>query len=214
MAIWSMKHIDNCETGRPEAFQRKVSTMPDESTVTESDKTEDLFPLFESDRGLIEALVGLVRKLIHRADAIPEQIHDLAILLFGLERLPLATPGLGFEEVSLSYRSENEMRYQSITLDEASFSLSSGGSVYTPGAGSDTFSEDLLLAEVGGYRRDGTISPRGWIVGFEGLIDSGELTIELSSGECDVDWGLEADESAWERAAKKYNEDGRSEDDY
>jgi hypothetical protein len=187
--------------------------MPDEPTQLESDITEDLFPLFESDRGLIEALMRLVRKLIHRADTTPQQIHDLAILLFGLERLPMATPGVGIE-LSLSNRTDNDMRYQSITLDGTCFSVSFGGSVYTPGAGSDTFSEDVLDAEVGGYRRNGTISTRAWTIEFEGRIQNSELDISPIDEDCDVDWNLEIDESAWERAAKKYGAENEPQDDY
>lgn len=181
--------------------------MPDEP----SDETEDLFPLFEADRGLIEALVRLVRKLIHREDATPEEIHHLAILLFGLERLPLATAGFAVE-MTLSERSENDMSYQGINLDGSSLCLSSGGSMYTPGAGSDTVGEDLLLAEVGGHRSGGSLSPREWIAGFKSRVESDELTINLTTGECDVDWEQKPDESAWERAAKQYGEE-ESDDD-
>ena len=180
--------------------------------LLESDETEDLFPLFETDRGLVDSLVKMVRKLIHRGDITPEQIHHLAVLLFGLERLPLATPGVGIE-LSLSDRTENDMNYQSISLDESSLSLSTGGSVYTPGAGSDTFGEDLLLAEVSGYRRNGSMSFREWIVDFKSRIESDEVTLSLNSGECDVDWSQEPDEAAWERAAKQYNQTESPEDE-
>ena len=60
-----------------------------------TDENEDLFPLFGSfERPLIEEVIKEVRKAFRRADLTAEQMHHLAILLFGLQRLPLATPGV------------------------------------------------------------------------------------------------------------------------
>src|SRR5438128_4675699 len=115
--------------------------MSDEPTSPEPDDNEALFPLWGMDRGLIETLARLIRKLIHRNEATAEQLHHLAVLLFALERLPLVTPGVDVT-LTLSYRTESDMNYQSIDLDGSSFSLSSGGSVYTPNVGTDCYGDE------------------------------------------------------------------------
>jgi len=54
-----------------------------------SNENESLFPLFgDIDRPLFEEIIRAVRKAFRRADLSAEQMHHLAVLLFGLERLP------------------------------------------------------------------------------------------------------------------------------
>lgn len=177
----------------------------------ETDQPEPLFPLIgEIERPLVEKIVQGVRQLFRRKDVTPEQMHHLAVLLFGLERLPLATPGL-HAELSLSCRSESAMHYHSIHLDESTFELLSGGSVYDPNAGSDSFSTQALMVEIGGVREANAQEMVAWLLGFRERVPDDDIAIELAEG-CDLDWDVEPDESAWERAASQYREEEPDDD--
>ena len=113
--------------------------------MAEEEEPESLFPLIGNlERPVIEQVIQAVRALFRRDDITAEQIHHLAVLLFGLERLPTATPGIDVTLI-LSSRGETEMSYHSIDLDGETFSLSTGGSVYDPNIGSDSFSDDLRV---------------------------------------------------------------------
>jgi hypothetical protein len=185
--------------------------MHDEQLLPESEDAEALFPLFDTDRGLIEALARSVRKLIHREDATAEQIHHLAVLLFGLKRLPLTTPGVDVT-LTLSYRTESSMNYQSIDLDGSSFALSFGGSVYEPNIGTDGYGDDVLMVEDGGFRDVKRRQIVDWLADFKRRLADAEIKMELDES-CEVDWSEEPDDSAWERATKRYNADDELEED-
>lgn len=154
---------------------------------------------------LVEEIAKAVRKCLHRPDLTPERIHHFAVLLFGLERLPLATKGLTADLI-LSYRSENAMSYVSIRLDPGSFCLATGGSIYTPGAGGENYGDDVLRVEIGGYREAQESAFAGWLGEFKSRLEDADIRIDLDDG-CDIDWNDEPDVSAWERAAKQFDSD-------
>jgi hypothetical protein len=174
---------------------------------------EKLFPLLErSERALVEKMAKVVRRCLRRQDLRPEQIHHLAILLLGLERLPIATPGMQVS-LTLSYRTENEMTYVGITLDDSSFSLSSGGSVYDPSVGSDSYGDDVLLVEVGGYRDVNLPACVDWLMSLEARLEDANVEIDFEGDESDLDWDESPDESAWERAEKECDEPDEDSDE-
>jgi hypothetical protein len=181
--------------------------MPDES-----DDTEALFPLIgKMDRPLVEEITKAVRNCFRRSDITAEQIHHLAVLLFALERLPLATPGVHVS-LTLSYRGENEMSCQSIDLDESSFTLSTGGSVYDPSVGTDSYGDDVLMVEVGGFRDAKWMQFVDWLSGFKNRLEDAEIKTDLDDSS-NIDWSEGPDESAWERAAKQYDSEDESGED-
>lgn len=181
--------------------------MPDET-----DEPESLFPLIGNiERPLIEEIVKAVRMLACRDDITAVQMHHLAVLLFGLEHLPIATPGIDVTLI-LSYRSDTQMNYHSIDLDGETFSLSAGGSVYDPSVGSDTFSNEVLMVETGGYRDAKKTEMVEWLLSFKQRLADSDIRLDLDEA-CEVDWSTDPDESAWERAATVYGSDEESEDE-
>jgi hypothetical protein len=175
--------------------------MPDEM-----DETESVFPLIGiMERPLIEEIVKAVRNLLRRDDITAMQMHHLAVLLFGLEHLPVATPGIDVT-LSLSYRRGNDMNYHSVDLDDTTFALSTGGSVYDPSVGSDSYSEEVLMVEATGYRDVKDMAIVEWLMGFKERVVDADIRVDLDEA-CEVDWTTEPDESAWERAAKLYAEE-------
>ncbi len=181
--------------------------MPDD----EMDETESLFPLIGNmERPLIEEIVKALRDLFRRNDITAMQMHHLAVLLFGLEHLPVATPGIDVTLI-LAYRTGDNMNYQSVDLDDNTFSLSSGGSVYDPSTGSDSYSDEVLMVEATGYRDANEMAMVEWLMGFKERIADADIRIDLDEA-CEVDWTTEADESAWARAATRYAEE-ESDDD-
>jgi hypothetical protein len=184
-----------------EQISRKAVTM-----ANEADEDEALLPLIGNiERPAIEEIIKGVRVLFRREDITAQQMHNLAVLLFGLEALPCATPGLN-ATLLLSYRSDNEMTYCSVDLDETTFELSTGGSVYTEGVGSDSFGETQLMVETTGYRDAREFGIAEWLVGFKQRLHDAEISVDLDDG-CEIDWTAEPDESAWERAWKRYAEE-------
>lgn len=176
------------------------------------DEPEALFPLIGSmDRSLIEKISKAVRNSFKREDLKAKQLHHMTVLLFGLERMPLATPGVNVT-LTVSSRTESEMSYHSIHLDESSLSLSQGGSVYDPRVGGDNFGEDILLVETTGFRDDATMGYFDWLAIFKSRLEYDEIDFEIEDS-CEVDWSLEPDASSWERAAIRYeSEEGPNED--
>jgi hypothetical protein len=136
----------------------------------------------------------------------------VAVLLFGLERLPLVIPGVEVS-LTLSLRGKNEMNCKSIDLNSESFSLSYGGSVcYDPSLGTDGFGDEILMVEIGGFRDAKSTQYIDWLTGFRDLVEIAEIQTELDNV-ADIDWSAEADESAWERAVKKYESEEEAADD-
>lgn len=63
----------------------------DDATVAEDNIYDGLFGLVLNDKPVIDRLIDCVRKVIARPDVTAQQIHDLALLLFALQRLPALT---------------------------------------------------------------------------------------------------------------------------
>jgi hypothetical protein len=148
------------------------------------DETESLFPLTGNiERPLIEEIVKAVRNLFRREDVTAIQMHHLAVLLFGLEHLPVATPGINVTLI-LAYRTGENMNHQSVDLDENTFSLLSGGSVYDPNGGHDSSSDEVLMVEATGYRDAKEMAMVEWLMGFKERIVDADIRVDLDEA-CD-----------------------------
>lgn len=175
---------------------------------TEPEAADAFFPLREAtDRPFIDALAKAVRRLVRRAEITAEQLHHLAVLLHGLERLPAATPGLDVT-LSLVYERGGEMSYKAIDLDAQTFELSAGGSVYDPSVGSDSYGDDVFMVETSGYRDGDDLAIVEWLMGFKERTADATIRLDLDEA-CEVDWSDEPDPEAWQRAAERFDaEDG------
>jgi hypothetical protein len=164
------------------------------------EEADDLFPLLErTDRVVIEQVVQSVRACLRRDDLTPEQIHCLAVLLFGLGRLPRATPGL---HASLRLYQTGGDSYVSVNLSADSFHLYSGTSVSDGSGASNTYTENACLVEVGGLRDVQSSALSRWMDDFRCRMAGPACHIVAFSGACAIDWQAKADESAWRRAAQ------------
>jgi len=106
------------------------------------------------------------------------------------------------------------MSYHSVHLQAESLSLSVGGSVYDPNVGSDNFSQEVLMVETGGFRDVTETGCVGWLDGFKERLEDNDNAVEVSFEEaCEIDWTLEPDASAWERAATEHNSGEEPDDD-
>lgn len=116
----------------------------------------DVFDLTGGDVFAVEIAKNVARRFLKEPQITPQQIIGLGNVLYALERLPLATPGV-YAEFGIVYRAGteefSEMRYIDFRITESDFEISKGGSVYDKAIGSDSFSDPGWLVEMGGYRR-------------------------------------------------------------
>jgi hypothetical protein len=169
----------------------------------EPDQDEPLFPLVgDIERPAIQEIIKGVRILFCRKDITAQQLHNLALLLFGLQALPSPTAGLNVTLI-LSCTSGDDMHYHSVNLTDETFELSTGGHIYTPGAGHDSYSQTALMVETTGYRDANEAEIAKWIIGFKQRTIDGDIRVDLEE-DCAIDWTVEPDESGWDRAAERY----------
>lgn len=133
------------------------------------------FGFLQEDCQIIQKLIAGVRRALKRKSITPQQICGLGKLLHGLERLPRPTSGIGIS-VTIGSRGPEHFFHQSIDLYESSFEFSSGGSEYTPGVGSDSYTSFSFNVEVGGFRDETEVMEVDeWMSGFiQSLCDEGQ----------------------------------------
>ena len=168
----------------------------------EEENDSNLFSFYRSEQDLVSEVNSIIRSLLTRPDITPRQISQIGRFLFALERLPRITPGISME-VTLVYRCNNETTYESVSLDEDSFRLSSGGSAYDPSVGGDSFSSTTLEVGVGWRDEPWTwVEVADWLERFRGVVNDSEYDIEISVyGDESVDWSLSDQEeqtNLWE----------------
>lgn len=150
---------------------------------------DDLLPFTLSEKDLIEQIGTTVRKRMASAD--PETLRKIAAFLFALERLPYSTPNVSLDLAIVERINEN-LAYVSVELDGQFFRLSSGGSVYSPYVGSDSFSETMFEIEAGGFREGSTSSFNDWLDAFVSAAGSieieGDIDFELTEPEANDGW--------------------------
>lgn len=161
-----------------------------------------IFGLVLNDIPVIQRLIGCVRKVIARRDVTALQIHDLAGLLWGLERLPAPTSGL---DVSLSigrHYENGESRFSGMALSHHSFRLETESYIIIdPSAGGDSMAATIFEAEVGGYRSmENPFAVGGWLDDFEEACGEMDKEIDVTNyGEVEIDWSEEPNPELWER---------------
>jgi hypothetical protein len=161
----------------------------------------DLFPFRDCERAYLETIEDTVRKRLRLLP--PDELRRASLFLFALGRLPYSTPGLALD-FGLVNRGEWGMEYVSVEISGVAFRLSKGGSVYTEGVGSDSYSEAVLELETGGYREGNSEDIPDWIAAFEAF--DGRVTIEDIDTALDLDMTEEAPDDGWERLARYWEE--------
>jgi len=152
---------------------------------------DDLLPFTPTEKHLIAQLGDAVRKRMVSAE--PDTLRKIAAFLYALERLPYATSDVSLDLAIMERINEN-LAYVSVELDGHSFRLSTGGAVYSPDVGGDSFSETVFEIETGGFREGSTSAFSDWLDAFV----SASGTIEIQ-GDDDADLTEPAPGDGWDR---------------
>jgi hypothetical protein len=107
------------------------------------------------ERSVANILIEAIRVILRRQDIGPHTVHMCGVALHALQRLPLVTEDVGFT-LNLTHRHENgNLEGLGLRIENDCVELETFGSEYTEGVGSDSYSNQLLRAAVGG-REDST----------------------------------------------------------
>ncbi len=171
----------------------------DNEKLTEQETKLELFPFRLEEKAIVDETIALVREVLRHPSLTPRDLHLAAKVLLALMRLPRPTPGIAID-MTISYRFNNELSYRGIFISEESFRLQSGGSIYTPGVGSDSYSADDIEMEIGGFRSNvDFFLVSGWLESCRELLNmSAEVSFE-DLGDDDVDWDVEDSEDYWDK---------------
>lgn len=178
--------------------------MIDPDDEDEQPSIDDLLPFTLAEQDLIDQLGATVRQRMVSAD--PESLKKIAAFLYALERLPYATPDVSLD-LAIMGRGDENLSYTSVEMDGQSFRLSTGGSVYSPDVGSDSFSETTFEIEAGGFRDGSTEAFSDWLDAFV----SAKGAIEIQ-GDDDADLTEPAPNDGWDRLAKYWDTHGEEAD--
>ncbi|EKD97187.1 MAG: hypothetical protein ACD_23C01021G0002 [uncultured bacterium] len=167
----------------------KSAQCLDETTEDQIDFEVDfVFPLTEFDLQFVGCeVINFTRKIIERSQPTPKQLIGLAHALHALECLPAITPGISVE-YGLQLRKGDdefaEFKYWSVSINEESFEVTSGGSVYDSSVGSDSYSGFKLYVEAGSYGyRECSDDSYGWIESTVEVLNlGGVLEVSDDSG--------------------------------
>ena len=185
--------------------------MIDDDSFEDDGATQDigdLLPFMVGEKDLIDQLAGTIRASLQTLE--PAELRQIAVFLFALERLPYASVGVSID-LAITHRIEESFSYVSVEISGDAFRLSTGGSVYSPGVGSDSYSEIRFEIETGGYREGTTEAFAEWLDMFRAT--HGSYSIE-NFGDDDIDLTEEAPADGWDRLAAYWDSHGGDEYGY
>jgi hypothetical protein len=172
---------------------------------------EDQFYSFDPDeQAIVLSIMESLRLALRRPELKPVEIVQIGKCLFALARLPRVTRGSSMS-VGLVRRTPEEMNFYTVRLDCESFGLNSGGSVYDPAVGSDTFSTAQLEVRVG-WRDHGGGVP-AWLQAFEDLAtdDLWHVSIEDNCDSDELDMAEAIEETDYWQRLPDVESDGEDE---
>ena len=120
-------------------------------------------------------------------------MRDIAAFLHALRNLPYATPDVSLD-LALMSRIDGNLGYVGIELSDQALRLTTGGSVYSPDVGSDSYSTTTVEMEPGGFREGTTEDFEDWLDQF--VSAGGVLEVQ---GHCDADLTERAPGDGWDR---------------
>ena len=147
------------------------------------------FRLGEYEVGAVESLIIFVESLIRPRGMPGPTIQGLARALHALGRLPLPTEGVNVV-VTVSNRFNQELSYHDLTINETEFELGTGGSVYDPNVGSDSYSRDVFSASQ--YSCEGSSDDiYNWLEGAKQILSfGGSVSVEDFNEDDGIDWDM------------------------
>jgi hypothetical protein len=162
----------------------------------EKTHNEEFYAFAPEDQWLLDELQTLLREVMQQAELTPRQIFNFGLLLNALERLPRVTPGTWID-FSIEYNFNHERTWVDLHLNEDSFSLGDGFSVYDPQMGSDHSTSEAFYVEPDGFRSNPSNTPEvlGWFAKSRELLSLNH-TIEINNqGDLDtIIWAEDDDE--------------------
>lgn len=200
----SLGKEESPQAGNGDAEAAQIAESGDEDEQEED--IEDLFPFKPSERPLIDQIEKTIRRHVLCAD--PASWKDIAAFLHALGRLPYATPDVSLDLALMTRFGEN-LSYVSVELDDQAFRLSTGGSVYSPDVGSDSYSSTTVEIELGGFREGTTQDFEDWLDQF---VSAGGV-IEIQ-GDCDADLTESAPDDGWDRLDRYWESRWEDDDGY
>ena len=161
----------------------------EEDDEAESDFPDDLFALYADEFSLVEKCEQFARNLLKREELTPQEIVQIAGLLYAFQRLPRPTKGVS---VSIALRWSNPDGYflKTISLSEDSFRFENAG--WEQGDfGSDSFGSTILEIEHG-WRDGSSYEAFEWIQSACDNAEDKGYTVEIE-GDSDnpPDWSEE-----------------------
>jgi hypothetical protein len=170
-----------------------------------SDRTEPEFwkLRYEYRSWIIEPLIALVESLIDPRQRSCLQLQGLARLLLGLRRLPASSPYVAVI-LTLSVRPFENLRYVSVELGEDGLQFTDGGSVHTPGVGSDSYSNDVLALWPSGNTEGDDFQFDNWLSEAQRMLKDGAHVSVEDLLEDEIDWDESAGEDRWVRPRERY----------
>jgi hypothetical protein len=169
-----------------------------------SNDQQPTYDLRMEDEEYVEAAIRVVRRTLCRPTLTALQVHQLGALLFGLQRLPLQTPGVGFELMFKTVSQPDGYVLRCIALLDDRFELYDCESC--PGWLGDREYVTWLKAELVRGRDDCALSLPEWFSIMLQLADDldAELDIEDASTMEAIDWYAEPDPDAWSRLPSEF----------
>jgi len=168
---------------------------PEEEEV---DVYEGKYGLNLEDKLMVDTLTQAVRALLKRDELEPQVIAQLAAFLYAMQRLPQVTESMSMG-VRLVYEFNEERTWRQIRLEDSSFILETGGYVFTPGIGGDSYSERLFEVYAGGGREGDPFAASEFAQMFAEAAGDPEQTVEVDEDlGCAFDqWDQESQEHPW-----------------
>jgi hypothetical protein len=157
---------------------------------------EEVYAFAPEDQWLVDEVQTLLREVMQQAELTPRQIFNFGLLLNALERLPRVTPGTWID-FSIEYSFNHERTWIDLHLNEDSFSLGDGFSVYDPQIGSDHSTSDAFSVEPGGFRSNPSDTPEvlGWFAKSRELLSLNHKIEITHQGDLDtIIWAEDDDD--------------------
>lgn len=160
----------------------------------------DFLPIRLDGAFMVYELQLFVHNLIANPNRTPEELKNLAIVKLAFQRLPRTTPGVHIC-LGVVLRNGNESNCCDLEISDSRSSISTGGNVYDPGVGSDSFSNTLFECESSGFR-DGAIDAfeiGSWQAAAQELLNCGAtLSFENYCEEAEIGWDSTFESDPWE----------------
>lgn len=154
---------------------------------------EDNYVFNDNIKNALKNLAEFIERLIVPSKLEALTIQDLARILLVLRRMPYLTPGIE-GGIGIVLTEDRDVRYFELRVSEDEFELADGGSVYTEGVGSDSYSTICFYMQPGGYNEGSKNSILNWIENASDLVAMGATLSVDAEVFGDINWEENTDE--------------------